>query len=202
MPCSRLRGRQEVDQNVSIGNRHRQYCRIFEVSARRRSASFGEKLPQSRRAFRRITSELSSSVRYLSMASAIMRENPLSPRRAASSSKRARCSSLISTVVLIVQSYFIMHVHGYPKRSVAYLEQIWLVLFERAVGQSCKDQCPACIPSVLNLSITLGQSNARWVAEASFGTTLKRKGSRLLCQEQGDDCPWLEDLPPPRFVLI
>jgi hypothetical protein len=26
-----------------------------------------------------------------------------------------------------------MHVHGYPKRSVAYLEQIWLVLFERAV---------------------------------------------------------------------
>ena len=43
------------------------------------------------------------------MASATIREKPFSPRRAASSRSRARCSALISMVVLMKKIY--MHVH-------------------------------------------------------------------------------------------
>jgi hypothetical protein len=95
----------ENDTKGGIRESHRQELRIRVVSVSRRSASSGDRLPRSFSAFRRTASARSSASKYCSIASDMMRENPFSFLRAANSTSLARCSSAISTVVLITLQY-------------------------------------------------------------------------------------------------
>ncbi len=94
----------KIDQDVGVRESHRQEVRIRVVSVSRGSACSGDRLPRSFSAFRRSASARSSASKYCSIAWDTMRENPFSFLRAANSRSLARCSSAISTVVLIASS--------------------------------------------------------------------------------------------------
>src|SRR5713101_235558 len=131
---SRLPPCQKIDQNVGIRESHRQEARIRVVSVSSRSACCGDRLPRSFSAFRRSASARSSASKYCSIASNTMRENPFSLLRAANSTSLARCSSAISTVVLITSSVYAMHVHV-KKGAFANSDQRCSSRPSRAIGQ-------------------------------------------------------------------
>src|SRR2546425_6790995 len=103
--CTWTSSLQVVDEHVGVGDHHRQESLISRVAARSRSASRASSAPLSIRARRRLSSSPACDFRYASSACCTSFENPFSPRRAASSIRRARCSGLMSTVVRTWEAY-------------------------------------------------------------------------------------------------
>ena len=83
----------------------------FTRNDTRRASSCGS-LPRRRKARFRNRSCSLLPARQASRASAITEEKPFSPLRAASSMSLARCSGWSSMVVLTLESYMHVHVHG------------------------------------------------------------------------------------------
>jgi hypothetical protein len=105
----RLDTRKEIDQDIRVGNDHRQLSRSSFVVRRSSSPSFFESDPPSDNRILRRFFLSTPPCKKLSIASPSTAENPFCPRRDARASKALRCSGFISTVVLIYQFY--MHVH-------------------------------------------------------------------------------------------
>jgi hypothetical protein len=143
----RLDAAKEIDQNIRIGENHRQLSRRSLAVRRNSSPSFFESEPPSDSRTLRRFSRSTSSCRKLSMASPSTAENPFCPRRDASASRALRCSGFISTVVRIISLYMHMHVLIDPTSVVAGMWrdsfQYWLtrhdpeldVIVPKALGQ-------------------------------------------------------------------
>jgi hypothetical protein len=101
----------EINQDISIGDNHRQLSRSSFVSRSNSSRSFFEIEPASESSVLRRFSRSASPCKKLSMASPSTAENPLCPRRDAKASRALRCSGFISTVVRISRLYMHMHAH-------------------------------------------------------------------------------------------
>ncbi len=113
----RLDAGQEIDQDISIGDNHRQLSRSSFVSRSNSSRSFFEIEPASDSSVLRRFFRSASPCKKLSMASPSTAENPLCPRCDAKASRALRCSGFISTVVRMSSLYMHMHAHWRCRRT-------------------------------------------------------------------------------------